>query len=299
MTCVIFFASLLISFIGWDKITMFFGLSDPPLVSAPAEGVVQVHFIDVGQGDCALILTHEKAVLIDSGEDKYADFVIGYINKLGIKKLDLIIVSHVHSDHIGGIPQIVAAVKTDKLLLPRLPDRLVPTTNVFINMLNAVEEHSIEYAYAKAGDVFDLGNADIEILSPHVDFEINGINNSSIAAKLNHGGNSFLFTGDMEREAEVNLIERERQREISLSATVLKVAHHGSRTSSGQTFLDAVGGKYAVISVGSPNNYNHPTDEVLKRLKSVGFEILRTDESGTIVFESSEDGLEIKKEKAQ
>lgn len=272
---------------GWDPISDFFGLNEKPAANRPAEGTVQVHFIDVGQGDCALILTNEKTVLIDSGDRDYADRVIQYIKRMEIETIDLIIVSHLHADHMGGMDKIIAAVDTDTLMMPKIPDSLVPTTNVFINMIAAIEEHSVNAVYADTGGVIDLGGAFMEILAPDPDFKFNDMNNSSIIAKLIHGKNSFLFTGDIEQEAEKDILSRGK----NISAVVLKVAHHGSNTSSSRGFLEKAGGKYAVIGVGSPNNYNHPGSDTVKRLTETGYDILRTDEMGTIVFESNPDGV--------
>jgi competence protein ComEC len=280
---------------GWDSITEFLGLNEAPAVSAPTEGTVQVHFIDVGQGDCALILTPEKAVLIDSGDTQFAERVIDYIRRMGIDKLDLIIVSHPHADHIGGMDKIISAINTDKLIMPKLPDNLIPTTGVYFAMLEAIEEHSVERAYAQPGEVINLGNAFIEILAPHNDSEFSEINDYSVVAKLVHGGNSFLFTGDMQRAAENDVLERG----VDLSADVLKIAHHGSRTSSQRAFLEAVktqsdsAGRFAVISVASPNQHNHPNNDVIRLLEALDYEIKRTDESGTIIFISSSEGLEV------
>jgi competence protein ComEC len=281
-----------ISYFGWDPVSEFLGLSESAPTSHPAEGEVQVHYIDVGQGDCALILTPEKAVLIDSGDVDYPDKVIQYLNKLKIKKLDLIIATHAHADHIGGMDKIIETFEVGKLLIPELPAALVPNTKVFTRMLLACDENDVERGYARVGDNFDLGNSQLQILAPHEDFTIADINNSSIVAKLIHGDNKFLFTGDMEKAAENDLLARKSD----ISANVLKVAHHGSASSSQRKFLDAVGGEHAVISVGSPNSYNHPNEKTLENLQTAGYQIARTDESGTIVFISSKSGFEIKKE---
>ncbi|MCL2071030.1 MAG: MBL fold metallo-hydrolase [Oscillospiraceae bacterium] len=277
----------LINFVGRDPISDFFGLSDKPIVSRAAEGTVQVHFIDVGQGDCAFVLTDESAVLIDGGDSQYADTVIQYIRRLGVETLDLIIVSHPHADHMGGMGQIIEAVNPDMLIMSQIPDEHVPTTNAFMRMLDAVEAHSVDIDYARAGDIFTFGDAVFEIIAPEAGFGFVGINNSSVVVRLNHGDNSFLFTGDIESEAEDYILESG----ADIMADVLKVAHHGSATSSGRGILSAVNGTYAVISVGSPNRYNHPNDDVVRRIAGAGYEILRTDRSGTIVFESNPDGL--------
>jgi competence protein ComEC len=289
VTTLILTGVLLLMAVGyffWEPISEFMGLTGKPTVTRPTEGVVQVHFIDVGQGDCALILSEAYAILIDSGDSKYADEVIAYIRRLGVEKLDLIIVSHPHADHIGGMDKIIAALKPIKLIMPQK----YHTTATFGRMLDAIEAHDVIIEYAKAGTVLEYGSFELEIIAPAVEFE--SINDSSAVVRLVHGMNTFLFTGDMEKAAEDDVLARR----VDISSTVLKVSHHGSRTSSQRRFLDAVAkgefaGLYAVISVEDGNSYNHPHDEVIRLLQALNFEIMRTDIHGTIVFESSSDGV--------
>ena len=272
---------------GWEKVTEALGLANPPSVAKPTEGTVQVHYIDVGQGDSVLILSEKSSILIDSGESKYADLVISYIKRMDVTKLDLVIATHPHSDHIGGMDKIIAAFKPTRFIMPNKPH----TSGAYEKMLDAVEAHVTDYSpdnvYAKAGEVIEFDCFDLEIVAPSRKFD--EINNSSVVARLVHGSNRFLFTGDVEREAEDDIVDNG----FDISANVLKVAHHGSKTSSTRTFLNKVNGEYAVISVGSPNMYNHPNEETVKRLDALGYEILRTDVSGTIVFISDSDGVRV------
>lgn len=280
-------AAAYVTYSGWDPISEFLGLSNPPAVAPAAEGTVQVHFIDVGQGDCSLILTLETAILIDSGDAKYADFVIQYIRALGVDTLDMIVVTHPHADHIGGMDKIIAAFDTKHLIMPRLPDELVPVTNTFVRMLDAIEAHQVTVNYATPLQHISLGGgATLEFIAPSVEAEFGNVNDYSILTRLVHGENTFLFTGDMEKIAEQDVLTRT----TLLSAKVLKIAHHGSKTSSTRAFLAAVNGTYAIISVGSPNRYNHPHPDTTRRLTDMGYDILRTDEMGTIIFESKSNG---------
>lgn len=283
---------IIINVVGWERINEMLGLSEGTGISSAAEGEVQVHFIDVGQGDCALILSESKSVLIDSGEAKYSKEIIKYINELEVESLDLIIVSHPHADHIGGVGEIIAEIGAERLIMPKIPDSLVPTTITFEKMLDAVEEHDVDISYAIAGDIIELDDAVLEIIAPlesREHSEFSGINDYSIITKLIHGGNSFLFTGDIEAEAEADAV-----RAGGISATVLKIPHHGSKSSSTAEFLSAVNADYVVISVATPNRYNHPHEDVLERLSERDCIILRTDEKGTIVFISNEEGLKVK-----
>jgi competence protein ComEC len=285
---VIILAIVAVNHFGWDTITEFLGLS-PKQVAPPAEGTVQVHFLDVGQGDAALILTPEMSVLIDSGESSYADTVIDYIRRMGVTRLDLIIATHPHADHIGGMAKIIEVIGAEKLIMPDKPHN----TNTYLRMLDAIEDNGVKSEYAVAGQVIELDNCIIEIISPAQDFD--SINDMSVMARLVHGGNRFLFTGDMEKAAEDDVLDRR----IDISANVLKVSHHGSRTSSQRRFLEAVrrgipqDSRYAIVSVSNPSPHNHPHSEVVGRLETNGFTILQTSELGNIVFESSIEGIEV------
>ncbi|MCL2109849.1 MAG: MBL fold metallo-hydrolase [Oscillospiraceae bacterium] len=273
-------------FVDWQKIYVFFGLSETVNFAA-GEGV-SVHFIDVGQGDSALIITPEKSVLIDSGERDYATVVFNYLIAQNIAKLDYIIATHPHSDHIGGMSEIIDYFGASYIIMPKIPDELTPTTSAFMRLLGSIDDNSVELIYAKSGAIYDLGSgAEMEIIAPIDNAEYTGLNNYSVVVKFTHAGNSFLFTGDVESEAESDIADSG----ADITATVLAIAHHGSNSSSTSKFLGAVGGKYAVISVGSPNQYNHPRDETLARITNRNYEILRTDVHGNIVFDSTGAGL--------
>jgi beta-lactamase superfamily II metal-dependent hydrolase len=277
---------------NWQKVYSFFGLSDN-IYFVSSEGV-SVHFIDVGQGDCALILTPEKSVLIDSGEREHSAAVINYLRTQGVTRLDFIIVSHPHSDHIGAMSFIIDEFGANFIIMPRMKESSVPTTSAFLRLIDSIEDNGTEVIWAESGMIFELGaDSRVEILAPLVQYD--GLNNNSVVARFSHAAGSFLFTGDIESAAETDLANSS----LDISADVLKVAHHGSRTSSTAMFLNAVGGQYAVIGVGSPNPYNHPVDEVLDRLINRNYEILRTDLHGNIVFDLTTDGLVVYVQKGE
>jgi beta-lactamase superfamily II metal-dependent hydrolase len=270
----------------WHDVYGFFGLNNG-ISFALSEGT-SVHFIDVGQGDCILIMTQESSVLIDSGERAYAAVVINYLRAQNVGKLDLVIATHPHSDHMGSMSAVIDEFGADRIIMPRLPEELVPTTTAFLRLLDSIENNDVEVIWAEAGMIFELGgNSRLEILAPLKQYE--GMNDNSVVAKLTLTSGSFLLTGDIEDVAESDLADSR----YNISADVLSVAHHGSNTSSTAKFLNAVGGQYAVIGVGSPNSYNHPRDEVLARLENRGYIILRTDLHGNIVFICTDEGLEV------
>jgi competence protein ComEC len=289
--------------IGWEQLSDSLGLGvSRPLARHPAQGAVQVHFIDVGQGSATLIVSQDSAVLIDTGDRKYQEKVVDYIRRAGVERLCMIIASHPHADHIGGIDTVIAEIGADRLMRPLIDEQYLPATATYRRKLEAVDTDDIVAFYAEVGYVFNMSESGctyIEVLAPAGCFG-DSINNHSVVVRLIHGDNSFLFTGDVERAGENCLLERN----VDISADVLSIAHHGSRTSSQRTFLEAVMSDfgdneltYAVISVGSPNIHGHPTDDVLNRLDLLGFHVLRTDLNGTIVFESSAAGLEVVSER--
>lgn len=272
----------------WDDLYQSAGLSSS--VTA-VEGDVTVHFVDVEQGDCELIKTRNKAVLIDCGEKDYYSDVIEYIRSQNIKYIDYVIVTHPHSDHAGGMSYILDEFDIGTVIMPKIQESFIPTTSTYIRLLTSIENKDINVEYAAPGKEYTLDDVKMTLLSPVKDY--NDLNNYSVAVKITHGKNSFLFTGDIEKEAESDIMENG----YDISAEVLKVAHHGSSTSSQKSFINAVFPQYAVIEVGSPNSYNHPNKDTVQRLENKDITIYRTDLYGNIVFVSDGSTLNILTEK--
>ena len=243
---------------------------------ATSSGPLFLHFIDVGQGDAALLeFPDGERMLIDAGEDERA---LDYLCALQIDRIDYLIATHPHSDHIGGMAEIIDAFSIGAIYMPRTGH----TTKTYQRLLETIDSHGLSITEAKAGVTFKGSTFTAEFLSP---VSVTGdLNNDSAVLKLTYGSNVFLFMGDAEKQAEQAI-------SAPVKSDLLKVGHHGSSTSTSSAFLERVSPTYAVISCGANNQYGHPSSAVLERLDSIGAQIFRTDLSGTIRFRS--DGQKI------
>ena len=243
----------------------------------PPEGSsFEVHFIDVGQADSALIICDGHYMLIDGGNAEDSDLVYAYLERHGGERLDYMVATHAHEDHIGGLSGALNYAAVDVAYCPVAEHN----TKVFQNMVKYLSEQGKSLTVPEPGDKFRLGSAQVEVLGPVREYS--DTNNTSIVLRVDYGETSFLFTGDMETKAEKDLIESG----ADLHATVLKAGHHGSYTSSSYQFLREVMPKYIVISVGEGNKYGHPSQEILSRYRDVGAEVYRTDMQGHIIAAS-------------
>lgn len=260
------------------------GFEDEPAVVENAD--TAVHFIDVGQGDCTLVVSDGKTMLIDCGDRDEDNTVIKYLQKQNIKKLDVIIATHPHSDHIGEMSEIIDGFDTDRFIMPKIPSDKTPTSTVYENMLLSIKDKGMKITAAK-DESFALGSVEVELYTTKEDHS--DLNNYSVLVKIVHGENSFLITGDCETQEEKEMLEQG----FDLSAKVLKVAHHGSANSSSSEFLAAVAPRYAVISCGLDNKFGHPSDETLVRLQKYAENIYITRDDGTVIFTSDGKGLSV------
>ncbi|MDE7192366.1 MAG: MBL fold metallo-hydrolase, partial [Oscillospiraceae bacterium] len=232
------------------------GFGEEPNVPT-VEGEISVYFVDVGQGDCELIVTPDYNVMIDCGEREKHDDVLRYLDQLGIEKLDYVIATHPHSDHIGGMADILREIPVKRLIMPYIPDDMLPSTACYTKMMEEIADNNVSGSYANAGEQIYLGAGTyLEMIAP-VSEDYDDLNDYSVVVRLVHGGNSFLFTGDIETPAEQDILEQGGFTETD----VLKAAHHGSRTSSCVDFLKAVRPKYAIICAAEDNSYGHPHQE--------------------------------------
>lgn len=253
-----------------------------PDTSKP-EGTLEVHYIDVGQGDATLIKCGSHAMLIDGGNNNKGTTVQLYLKKQGVESLDYVIGTHPDADHIGGLDVIVYKYNCEKVIMSDYEK----DTRTYQELVDVIHDKNMKITYPVVGEQYALGEAEFTIIAPNSNSYGGNANDYSVAILLEYGKNRFLFTGDAEEASETEMLSNG----IELSADVYKVAHHGSRSASTQEFLNAVRPKYAVISCGEGNSYGHPHAEVLNRLRSMGVEVFRTDEQGSII--ASSDGENI------
>lgn len=242
------------------------------------EGENEVHFIDVGQGDSSLIISGDEAILIDAGEASESQAVLSHLSALGIDHLAAAIATHPHSDHIGGMADVISQITIEAFYMG--PE--TTNTSVYGNMLSALETQHITPTIPAPGDVFTFASgAVLYFLGPNESVSASNLNNRSIICLFDTGDASVLFTGDAEKQAEAALLEDYPV----LYCDVLKVGHHGSNTSTTQALLQATTPTIAVISCGANNDYGHPSEQTLIRLSEFGVDDVRvTAEQGTIIL---------------
>ena len=268
-----------------DRLSPYISFYESDRVVTAADGDLAVHFIDVGQGDSALIITPEqKIMLIDAGTFESKDYLTEYLKACKITSIDYFVLTHPHADHIGGAAQIFDEFEVTNVILPDA----VTDTSTYKKVLRKIEAEDCGVITPEPKKEYSLGNARFTILGP-VDTYPDVLNNMSVVIRLDYGSTSFLFTGDAETQSETDMLDYFPA--SYFQADVLKLGHHGSSTSTSDEWLAAVRPKYAVVSCGKNNDYGHPHREIVSKLQTSGITWFRTDESGSIVMSS--DGKKI------
>lgn len=248
---------------------------------------MRLHYIDVKEGDSIFIeLPNEKTMLIDAGEAVEGKKVINYIKQLGYSNIDYVVGTHPHTDHIGGLAQVINSFDVGKIYMPKV----ISTSKTYEKLLNTISMKGLKIQTAKAGiNIINENNLLIDIIAPNND-SYSDLNNYSVVIKITYQNRKFIFMGDAEMISENEIL-------TDVTADIVKVGHHGSNTSSGQNFVDRVNAKYAIISVGSDNNYNHPNMNIVNRWENSGAKVYRTDLSGTIIAITDGNAISIETEK--
>ena len=252
------------------------GSSPKTEIRPPASfGSLSVHFIDVGQGDAIFIQAPEKNILIDGGERD--SNVVSYLQNLGIDSLDLVLGTHPHNDHIGGLINVLENIPVKEVIDPGV----IHTTKTFEDYLTLIDTQEIKFTTGRAGLTRELGGgAMLQILHPAAPSS-SLLNDASLVTKITLGEISFLFTADAEENSEAQMMLHSNHH---LKSTILKVGHHGSSSSTSPLFLELVNPECAIIMVGAKNKYEHPHEETLQTLAAAGVNIYRTDLHGTITI---------------
>ena len=261
----------------WDELYSMAELTEPSVILSRC---LAVHFIDVGQGDSILIeAPNGDTMLIDAGEHGNEKTVTEYIKEYGDGTLEYVVATHPHSDHIGSMDDVINAFKVKNVLTPRLSKENTPTHAFYKDFLTAVKKSGAKTIAPKPGYTFPFGKGGTcTVLSPAA--QSDDLNNMSVVLRLDWDDTSFLFTGDAASAAEKQMLAG-RYADL-LDADVIKLGHHGSRTSSTAKFLKAVTPEYCVISCGKDNDYGHPHKETMEKLSKLDTTVLRTDTMGSI-----------------
>ena len=253
---------------SFDKVTIETGNS--VIKKIEDESGSKIYFFDVGQADSILIVNNGQTMLIDAGNNDDGDMLVKNIQTLGISKLDYVVGTHPHEDHIGGLDNVIKAFDIGTIYMPKVQTN----TKTFEEVIDAISAKNLKVTTPKIGDKFEVGKAQCEVMS--IGDDKSNLNTTSIVIRMCYNDVSYLFTGDMET---VNESARSWPQ-----TDILKVAHHGSRTSSSEKFLKQIMPKIGIIQVGTDNSYSHPHDVIIKRLEKLGVEIYRNDQKQTILI---------------
>ena len=242
---------------------------------------LEIHFLDVGEADCALICSNGEYALIDAGNTIDGNKIVKYFESLGITDFKYLFGTHAHEDHIGGLANVIYNFNIGKVYMPNVPSEY----KSYHNVIKALNKKNSELNNPINDEEYKLGESTLKIIYNGENEE--DINNSSLIIKLTYKNKSFLFTGDTTKEIEDKILDKD------LNSNLLKVSHHGSNDASSANFLVKVHPEYAIISVGKDNDYHHPHQVTIDKLERLGTKVYRTDQDGTIIVKSDGESINI------
>ena len=278
-------AIIVLFIVIWQGVTRLVPNTDVTPHPATGGNLLVAEFLDVDQADCELIfLPDGKILLIDAGNRGDGEEIVAYLKGKNISKIDYVVATHPHADHIGGMSDVIDSFEIGKIFVPRVASSDVPTTKTYEDFLTSVQNKGLKLSAAKAGTtLFEGADYKADCFAPCSE-DYKELNDYSVVIKLSYGIHSFLFTGDAEILSENEMLNAG----YNLNSDVIKLGHHGSHSSSSEEFLKAVSPRYAVISCGEGNDYGHPHDETINTLLNLKGtpKTLRTDLDKTIIFKA-------------
>ncbi|MEG1017240.1 MAG: MBL fold metallo-hydrolase [Oscillospiraceae bacterium] len=275
--------------IGWEDVYGAFGLTPGVAVSEEKPGEttgdfapgqpVSVTFLEAEQGDCCVIEAGESVVVIDAGEYNSWDEIDAFLSEKKIEKIDYLIATHPHADHIGSMRAVILKYEIGTIFFADIPEELFPTNSTYINLLLAIKQKNLGVEIVRAPERIDLNLGALTVISSG---GAANLNDCSLVLRYDYGDTSFLFAGDIGESVEKRLVSEKAR----LGCNVLKAAHHGSKYSSCETFLDYASPDFVVMSCGLDNKFSYPNAEVLERCAKIGAVVKRTDLDGRVSFSS-------------
>ncbi len=286
--------SFVISFLNftgiltWNKLFSTIGI---------VEGVKQqdsnfsVYFLDVGQSDCTVIVCDDEVMLIDSGTVNQVHNIRESLYSLEIKEIDYLFVTHQHDDHMAGASKLIDEYKINNIFMPKLSSINFVDSLTYQDLINKIAINNINPFAVSCGDIFHVGSASVRVLAPMKQDE--NLNNMSLVLKVTYGETSFLFQGDSEEKVEKQIMSSG----ANIKADVIKIGHHGSNTSTSESYLQAVNPQYAIISAGIDNSYGHPSTPIIRRLVNNDVQIFLTSYHGDITISSDGKNISVIKQR--
>ena len=293
LTALALAAALTLSLAGCQDLLTLLGEGGYPASSTvqtqtPAEGSsFSVNFIDVGQALSILVTCDGQSMLYDGGNVADGSLVVSYLESAGVTRLEYVICSHAHEDHVGGLAAVLAKFPAGHVYAPVTQN----DTQCFQDFVKYTQQQGLNVEIPAVGTSWQLGSATVQVLGPVAQYD--DTNDTSLVLRIDYGQTSFLLTGDMEQKAESDLVNSG----ANLDVDVLQVGHHGSETSTGYVFLNSALPEVGVISVGEGNSYGHPSENTLSRLRDAGVDVWRTDLAGTVTITSDGTNYTVSSEK--